>query len=67
MVFQIQVGFTALHLASLKGETDIVQLLINSGAQVDIPAKVNMDEWMCSTSSSEMYLKAHLHESCTTH
>ena len=35
-----QDGRTALMLASLRGHTDVVQLLLSSGAQVDLQDKV---------------------------
>ena len=35
-----QDDWTALGLASVKGHTDVVQLLLSSGAQVDLQSKV---------------------------
>ena len=36
-----QFGWTALMLASDSGHTDVVQLLLSSGAQVDLQDKVS--------------------------
>ena len=36
----IQYGASPLYLASRKGHDDIVQILLDSGASVDLPAKV---------------------------
>ena len=38
----IQVGFTPLHYASQNGHTDIVELLIDHGAVIDVPTKVQV-------------------------
>ena len=38
--FVLQDGWTALMLASDSGHTDIVQLLLSSGAKVDLQNKV---------------------------
>ena len=38
--FVLQNGWTALMLASDSGHTDIVQLLLSSGAKVDLQNKV---------------------------
>ena len=35
-----QIGWTALMLASVSGHTDVVQLLLSSGALVDLQDKV---------------------------
>ena len=43
----IQDGYTALRSASFKGHTDIVRLLITTGATVDIKDKVS---WSCDIS-----------------
>ena len=39
-VFSPQDGRTALMQASIKGHTDVVQLLLSIGAQVDLKDKV---------------------------
>lgn len=36
-----QFGYTALHYASRQGNTEMVRILKDSGADVDIPRKVN--------------------------
>ena len=36
----IQDGFSALHTASGNGHDDIVQLLLDGGARIDLPSKV---------------------------
>ena len=36
----IQTGATALYMASQNGHDDVVQLLLASGASVDLPTKV---------------------------
>ena len=40
MCLMLQVGFTALHWASKTGNFEVVKLLIENGAQIDVPAKV---------------------------
>ena len=35
-----QIGFTPLHWASQNGHLDVVELLIEKDAQVDVPTKV---------------------------
>ena len=37
-----QAGFTPLHYASQNGHTDIVELLIDHGAHIDVPTKVQV-------------------------
>ena len=39
--FSLQIGYTPLHYASRNGHTDVVELLIEHGAQVDVPAGVS--------------------------
>ena len=41
--FVTQDGWTALMLASNSGHTDVVQLLLSSGAKVDLQNKVRHD------------------------
>ena len=36
-----QIGYTPLHYASRNGHTDVVEMLIENGAQIDVPAKVS--------------------------
>ena len=43
-----QIGFTPLHWASQNGHLDVVKLLIERNAQIDVPAKV--DEWVSQLS-----------------
>ena len=38
----IQLGFTALHWASKKGNFEVVKVLTEKGARIDIPAKVQL-------------------------
>ena len=38
----MQDGFTALHVASAFGQTDVVRVLIEKGATVDIQDKVRL-------------------------
>ena len=38
----MQDGITPLHMASQKGHTSIVSLLLDKGATVDLPEKVRM-------------------------
>ena len=38
----IQIGYTPLHYASLNGHTDVVELLIDHDAHVDVPTKVGV-------------------------
>ena len=38
----LQDGTTPLILASLKGHKDIVEVLLNHGAEVDLPNKVSV-------------------------
>ena len=38
----LQNGFTPLILASHKGHKDIVEVLLNHGAEVDLPNKVSV-------------------------
>ena len=38
----IQIGWTALHLASSKGHLDIVKYLIEKGADINIKIKVSV-------------------------
>ena len=42
-MFSSQGGLTALHLASSKGLRDIVKLLIDGGAQLDIEDDVSTE------------------------
>ena len=47
-----QDGWTALMCASNKGHTDVVQLLLSSGAQVDLQSKVRHKHQLDSYVSS---------------
>ena len=38
----IQTGFTPLHYASQNGHTDVVELLIDLDALIDVPTKVQV-------------------------
>ena len=42
-MFPSQDGLTALHLASSEGHRDIVQLLLDGGAQLDIEDEVSTE------------------------
>ena len=41
-VFLYQIGDTPLHRAVIGNNVEVVQVLINAGAQINIPNKVNM-------------------------
>ena len=38
----IQIGFTSLHFTSQKGHTDVVELLIDHDAHIDVPTTVGV-------------------------
>ena len=38
----LQIGFTPLHYASQNGHTDVVELLIDHDAHIDVPTKVGV-------------------------
>ena len=44
----MKVGVTSLHYASQNGHLDVVELLIERDAQIDVPAKV--EEWASQSS-----------------
>ena len=44
--FSSQGGWTALHLASSIGHTDVVKLLVDSGAQIDNKSEVSTEQSM---------------------
>ena len=46
--FSIQIGFTPLHYASWNGHTDIVKLLIDHGAHIDVPTKVGVNIYLAT-------------------
>ena len=46
MIMNNQDGLTALHKATGKGFTEIVKLLLNKGATVDVTDKVSHCMWV---------------------
>ena len=43
IINNFKIGYTPLHCASQNGHTDVVKLLIESGAQIDVSSTVR--EW----------------------
>ena len=51
MCFYPQRGWTALHLAAHKGKVDVLRLLTESGAPVNIQTEVHTCQELISTNS----------------
>ena len=63
-MFSSQYGVTPLHDASKRGHTDVVKLLVDSGAQIDNTDRVSTEASMvlrCDSSSIISYFCPPLH------
>ena len=64
-MFSLQDGRTALHHASSSGNTDMVKLLVDSGAQIDKKDKVSTEPCMALHRDSSLTISIFPHHSFT--
>ena len=56
----MQNGITPLFIASQKGHTSVVSLLLDKGAAVDLPDKVRINNFTCLVETIHSYYVIHI-------